>query len=407
MHKLMNAALAAALSVGTAGPLNAGVAKAFTFASPTVTAVSDRVTYAMPAISLTPELVTFVGFDVGDIANNVLVTNTSGNTVNRFRLTFTASVNKADGVLSAEQLTLQPLDSTIPSSCTYSTLASNPVTITCSVAQLKFGATFAAFTVFFKAPQSVDSPTICAGSTEPVVTTPCNTVRTRVDLVYSEGTNDLPTGLPNSTQTSGELKLVALGTTNPSFVKSAAPKSGSKLFTGNGVPAAGLPGEFKEFTEAVTLPTLGASYRYAQASIKVSDDSSAQCTNLGNFKTCPLYTTSIIDPSTTGTVQFTTASPLQFVYRIDSSKLKRPLSQILNNVQIFYSQDGILYDVAPLLACITPGQANGDGKPCIDTQPGSAPRCFKNLASAGGIAGLVGDCQWTLLSDSNGFIKFN
>ena len=40
-------------------------------------------------------------------------------------------------------------------------------------------------------------------------------------------------------------------------------------------------------------------------------------------------------------------------------------------------------------------------------RPGFEPKCFKNLQSAGGVADLVGDCQWYLLKDSNGFVKFN
>jgi hypothetical protein len=38
---------------------------------------------------------------------------------------------------------------------------------------------------------------------------------------------------------------------------------------------------------------------------------------------------------------------------------------------------------------------------------GFEPTCFKTTQSAGGNAELKGDCQWILLKDSNGFVKFN
>lgn len=409
MRSFSNAAIAAALSIAAAGAAHAGVSNAFTFASPTVTTVSERVTYA----TTTPSLVTYVGYDVGDVANNVLVTNNSGNTVNRFTLRFTASVVKPDGSLSQERLRGYSIGSAtdVSSICAFDTAAAaNPLTVTCQVRQMRSGDRLPALTVFYLAPANVDSPANCAGSSTPLAA--CNTVKTQIDLIYSEGTNDLPTGLPNSTQTypaTGELKLVSLGTTNPNFVKSALPRgaSGGKIFTGNGVPMAGAAGEFKEFTESISLTSIAGTNRYGQASIKVRDDDSGdgQCTNLGNFKSCPLYETSIIDPTTGATLQFSPA--LQFVYRIDSSKLNRPLSQILNNTLISYSATGSAPYETLQVCTANNGSTNGDGKPCIDMRPGFEPKCFKSVQSAGGVAELKGDCEWTLLKDSNGFVKFN
>lgn len=405
MNRVKSAVVFVAAMLGAVASAVGGVGNAFTFATPTMTAVSDRVTYA----TTTPALVTYVGYDVGNVANNVLVTNSSGATANHFILKFTAAVVKQNGLPSQETLTGFSITSAIDLSsiCSFDTsAAANPLTVTCNVQQLKNGDKFPAFTVFYLAPSNVDSPAGCAGTAPPL--TACNTVKTKVDLIYAEGTNDVPTGLPNSTQTSGVQQLVALGTTNPNFVKSALPRGvPATIFTGSGVPKAGLAGEFKEFTESATLPAIVNTYRYGQASIKVGEDNSGdgQCTNLGNFKTCPLYETSIVDPSTLTTIQFLTA-PLQFLYRIDATKLKRPLSQILSNTLIYYSATGGSFG-SPIGVCTTNGATNGDGAPCIDMRPGFEPKCFKNLQSAGGVADLVGDCQWYLLKDSNGFVKFN
>ena len=405
MNRVKLAVVFVAAMLGAVASAVGGVGNAFTFATPTMTAVSDRVTYA----TTTPALVTYVGYDVGDVATNVLVTNSSGATANHFILKFTAAVVKPDGSPSGEKLKAYSLTSAtatdLSSICSFNTTAAaNPLTVTCNVQQLKNGDKFPAFTVFYLAPSNVDSSAGCA--TNP--STDCNTVKTKVDLIYAEGTNDVPTGLPNSTQTSGVQQLVALGTTNPNFVKSALPRGvPATIFTGSGVPKAGIAGEFKEFTESATLPAISNTYRYGQASIKVREDDSgdSQCTNLGNFKTCPLYETSIVDPTLTP-IQFLTA-PLQFLYRIDATKLKRPLSQILNNTLIYSSPSGATGTYEQVLACANNGATNVSGKPCIDMRSDFAPVCFKNLTSAGGVVDLVGDCQWYLLKDSNGFVKFN
>ena len=273
-----------------------------------------------------------------------------------------------------------------------------------------FRVNFPALTVFYKAPSNVDSPTGCAGGGSPF--TACNTVKTQVTLSYAEGVNDVPTGFPNSTQSSEAKQLVALGTTNPNFVKSALPRGvPATIFTGSGVPKAGLAGEFKEFTESATLPAISNTYRYGQASIEVRDDvgGDSQCTNLGNFKTCPLYVTAIVDPSTSTATTILFSPALQFLYRIDATKLKRPLSQILSNTLIYYSTSGEAGSFGlPIGPCThNDGTTNGGGAACIDMRPGFEPKCFKNLQSAGGVADLVGDCQWYLLKDSNGFVKFN
>jgi hypothetical protein len=410
MRKLLKAALVAA-SLTAVGAAHAGVSDAFSFAIPTVTAVSDRVTYA----TTTPELVTYVGFDVG--SGGRLITNDSGATVNKFVLKFTASVvTPSDGAVTSELLTLLPAQSSIPASCTYpvdsfgKTVPSNSVTITCSVDQMKNGDWFPAFTVFYLAPQAASAvTTACAGSvTTTAALANCNGVRTTVDLQYAEGMNDQPASpVNNSTQTTSD-KLVALGTTNPSFVKSALPKnfaSGSKIFTGNGVPMVGAPDEFKEFTESVALQPFTTNARYGQATIKVqSDDTNdGQCTNLGNFRNCPLYETSLIDPVTLTPLTFFPA--LQFTYRIDASQLKRPPAQILNNTLIYYSANGLDYALV-LDICGAPGVV--PGKVCIDMSPGFAPKCYKNLPKVNGLPNpLEGDCEWNLLKDSNGFVKFN
>ena len=194
MNRVKSAVVFVAAMLGAVASAVGGVGNAFTFATPTMTAVSDRVTYA----TTTPALVTYVGYDVGNVANNVLVTNTSGATANHFTLKFTATVVMPGGSLSQETLTGFSITSAtdVSSTCAFDTsAAANPLTVTCNVQQLKNGDTFPAFTVFYLAPSIADG---CAGSV-----TACNTVKTRVDLIYAEGTNDVPTGLPNSTQTSG------------------------------------------------------------------------------------------------------------------------------------------------------------------------------------------------------------
>jgi hypothetical protein len=387
----------------------AGVADSFAFsAPPVIVSASDQVSYG----SSTLELDTYVGYAVG--SGGYVVTRQNNNNVTKFVLTFTATINDKDDIKVTDPkavLTVLGPQSTFASSCSSvgGTLSvssgGNPATLTCSVRQAKSNFQFPSFDVFFGAPKDIVPTEACTLSAAD-----CNRVATSVTLTYSEGTTDTPTNFINSQQSVSGSK-VYLGTSNPTFVQTALPKGlSTKLFTG----AAPLPGQDTQFTENTDIPALPPGIAYARAAISIKPSvNDTQCINLGNFTTCPLYETTIVDPTNTKIEFPKPASFISFLYRIDASNLKRPASQILNNTQIFYTDDvvnGLPVFNNPLTTLCTFDTSGGltSGTPCIDTRSGSAPQCYKNLPKVNGLANpLEGDCAWRILNFSNGFVKFN
>lgn len=406
----------------------AGTSNAFTFypiGSDPVSAYSNNVTYSTPAGTkpTTPAMTTYVGFTVGDPVTGILIKNDSGNTLNNITIVFSADVTD-----TSEALTLQQPDVYLPTSCTWDNLPGNPKKVTCVVRQLKNGEYFPSFSVWFVAPQKVCQLGPLAQ--------PCGSandlpggdkINTSISLLYAEGPNGAPTSPQNSSQFVSMPGLVTLGTDNPTNIKSGVPKSGAKVFTGDGAIPKNETG--KKFTEALVVPDLTATVPavpYTLTRIDVSSVSSTApegsvCLNYGRFTECPTFKTTIaqeIDPLTGDAIspetRFDPTKFVEFTYRIDASNLKMSPPKLLNSVQILYTGPKYTYDSIngyskvpdsswvdePVTICSVPNTPRTDGMPCLKA-PGF---CYKKNQT-GGIADLEGDCEWTTISTGNGYLK--
>ena len=412
--KLIRVLLLAVAMFGVATSAVGGTNNAFTFYpsdTAPVTALSNPVTYSTPASGKIPAMQTYVGFAVGNTSpGGLLLSNSSGNTVNDVTITFTASVTD-----TAELLTFHLPEVYIPAGCTWDNVPSNIKTVSCNIRQLKKDGNFPAFTVFFVAPQKV-----CQATTAP--TNACgglgdapgsDTISTKVTVVYAEGLNGPNPVEPNSNLERPQPNLVVLGTDNPVNIKSAVPKSGAKVFTGNGgVPVPDTPDTpDRQFAELLTVPALSTAYTVAEISVtKVKDTDpieGADCLNGGRFKACPTFATSVANNGVE-TRFLDLANPLTFTYRIDASNIKMSPSKLLNSVSIKYTgkqydpitnaEVGIWSDTEIPKVCVN-NQPSKDGLPCVLNS-----RCYKKN-DTGGIADLESDCEWTTVNTGNGLIK--
>jgi hypothetical protein len=387
---VIKAAVAAATLFGPAAPAVAGTSNAFTI-NP-VNAVSDRVTYSKPKpeAGKGSELTTYVGFIVGDPSTGILLTNASGNTIND--LTLVLSIRATN---PAETFVFHEPDLYLPAGCTWSTNAENEKTVTCKVRQVKAGETVYGFTAFVVAPQKAcEVASSCADGK----------ISTSISLVYAEGQRGPNAVWENSTQELKQDNLVSLGTDNPVNIKSAVPKSGATVFTGNSA----VPTPLSQFGQLLKVPALPANAPFTVAEIAVtfvSADASdgAACLNGGRFKACPTFTTTIgaKDPTTGAFVEtkFAPETPVQMTYRIDASTLKMPAAKLLNSVMLtYFGSSGAEENVG---ICPVTGQPRTDGVPCL-LKPGF---CYKKNET-GGDPNLEGDCEWTTISTGNGLLKF-
>jgi hypothetical protein len=415
MSKRRTAAIVAASLFGMAGSAVAGTTDAFTITTPVARTLSDPVTYSTPQSGKKPPMRTYIGIQVGDPVTGLLMTNTSGNTVNGVSIRFTASVTDA-----AETLTLQQPEVYLPAACTWDALAANPKSFVCNFGQVKNGDSIPAFTVFYVAPQKVCQSTACDTGDDVLGS---DVINTQLQVLYSEGLNGPPTVWDNSNQSIAQPALLALGTRNPVKVKSAVPKGGAKVFTGSaGVPVPeSLGGANSQFAESLTVPALTAdAYTVAEMNIYKMTDAGAptvtptnvaDCINNGRFVSCPVFETSVADPATLAETRFLDpTNPLRIVYRVDASNLKLSAPKILNSAVILYS--GKKFDSngnvvgtwsdQPLQMCLIKDRVNPpefQGLPCIN-----GSKCYKRN-DTGGIPDLEGDCEWEILNTANGYGK--
>jgi hypothetical protein len=419
-------ALGALALLATLAPVAmAGTVGAFDIANPSVQpptaiapiyALQPNVTYYTPANGKIPANDTQVGFVLGD--GNYTVKQVSGNTLNRVTVTFEAWVTDP-----AETITFRDPGTylgSLPPACTWDTTntPSNRKTITCFYRQTRFGdVVLPSFAVFFNAPAKVTNGAFDADNTD--------FVQTRLTIAYAEGSNDANSVPANSFLVFQDApnqvsNWVALGTKNQVSIKSAVSKSGARLYTGDG----GIPKNQADLkvTELANVPALSGLYTVAQIQIERDQATDptlggSNCLSAGNFSECPTYTTTVADPFT-GTETRFLGTPLTLVYRIDASNLKRSLNQILSSTLITYTGDktdpfgnviGSWVD-QQVSQCSSGSVARTDGLPCIASQ-----QCFRNLAATadaydgatvGRNADLVGDCEWVLVNNGNGSIRF-
>ena len=398
-------AAAPGVFAGTVGAFDIANAPLQTAPIAPILALQNNVTYFTPASGRIPANETQAGFLVGSGAYTAQ--QISGNTLNRVTVTFEAWVTDPAQTITFRQPEVYLAG--LPSACTWDNLPANRKTITCFYRQTRQGdIVLPAFTVFFNAPAKVINGTADADGTD--------FINTSLRITYAEGSNG-----SNSQPSNSDLLIpqanntVLLGTNNPVNIKSGVAKGGANLFTGD----AGIPRNesAKRLTQLLRVPTLAGSYTVSTIDItavsgtNTIDPSLAEsnCSTAGNFQSCPVYETKIVDPVTGLKTEFNDPNaPLVLVYRIDGSNLKRSLTQIVSGATLTYSFTATGAEL-PVGAC-TNGQPNPDGTPCLLV----APQCFRNLQSTqnafnGAVVGrqadLVGDCEWVTISRGNGFVR--
>jgi hypothetical protein len=169
------------------------------------------------------------------VAYRVQVSNAGGNTVNNIRFTAKSEVQGGVGPAlfdSAEGGSCQP--------------TSDPTEVTCTIGQLTANVPAPPITLFFKAPANDTAFPPVADFVTLTGTT-----------LYGEGTGGAGSPPDNSIKEWEPpyvtVAPVALGTPNPTEVKSAVPKAGGTLFTGDGAVATGGAGGDK-WTTTVVIP---------------------------------------------------------------------------------------------------------------------------------------------------------
>jgi len=323
-----------------------------------VTPLSPSVTYAINATSTRPALVTYVGYTVS-------IANVGGNTINS--VLFTATAVATD---TQEKVTFSAADG---ASCTTS---ADLTSIQCAIGQLRAGQTVPTFAVFFRAPVKATNG-VADGIGEDLISFTGTTF-------YAEGTGG-PKSPPQNSTTGWSASTVTLGTSNPTLVKSALPKSGGLFFTGdNAITTAADP-----FAISVTVPSAPI---FSTAELLESDISTnINCSSLSHFVKC--YQSAITLPG----IVFSSSSGdyLTIVARADASNIK-PGTKI-SDVLIQYDDGSNVYNVGQ---CPNPTTARTDGIPCI-----AKAVFYKNKGVQGWSAELNGDFEWTFLNLKNGLIK--
>lgn len=347
-----------AASMACTGAAFAGVGDVM---STTVTPLQSTVTYRIDNAS--PPLVTFLGYRVS-------ITNIGTNTSNNVTFVASTSVSSASATPSSGETA--PFFESDGLACV--TTSADATAISCVAGQLKSGESVS-FAVFFKAPtQRVTCP-----STNPA----CDTVSLTGVTYYAETING---GTP-SPQNSSELwtppPVVALGTSNPTRIKSALPKSGGTFYTGS----AGDPGTTVPFGTFVNVPAVPQT-SYAQvASIDLNAIGSGNpnfntCASYANFYTCYASALSIPGVDYSGT-----PNALTIVLRVGPSDIQTGTK--IGNVVLSYTSDTVTNYVVP--ACV-------NGAP----QPGGLPCVLQRIAYKKSDPLLPGVFEFQLLNLKNG-----
>lgn len=319
-----------------------------------VAPLAPSVTYSTLATTspARPALNTFVGYRVR-IANN------GGNTINNVRFIGGSTVTDAQ-----ERATISSIEG--PVSCQ---IGADEVSLDCDIGQLKGGEAAPEFIVFFAAPVKDAGSPLPDGQAGACDTSDCVTFAGTT--FYAEGTGGVGSSQPiNSTVEWGS--QVTLGTFNPTVVKSAVPRSGARLFTGD----AGLTSGADRFSTTIVVPS-GAVATTAE----IAETSQAVCSVLTEC-----YVSAITAPGT--------FSPyLTIVLRVDQAVI--PKGTKIQSVSVQYEGE----DVG---LCASPTTPRTDGKPCIAER-----RAYPGNSRSGALfpVELENDFEWTLINLGNGSYK--
>jgi hypothetical protein len=303
---------AALLGMSSAAPAGAGTI------TTKVTPLFESVTYSIPATGNTPALATFVGY-------KVKMSNFSRNTINHVIFEGTTSVTDPQeiaGFSSAEGATCNTV---VPKEST----PVNGVTIQCNFGKFKSGDSVT-FTVFFAAPaRDTTSPT------DP------DKVTFRGQAITAEGYHGGKS--PNNSRDPWVAPDVLLERPDPTRVRTAVPKTGGTVFTGDpGVSTSDDP-----FSTNVTIPPLP---NFTTAEII---ETAAENCGSNNFFNC--FSTQLTIP---GTFDY-----LTIVLREYASNIRNPKYANINNVIVKYLDPPAPGYIVGL--CPSPTTPLGGGLPCI------------------------------------------
>ena len=322
-------ALWAALGASAPGLACAGVAGVLTT---TVTTLATQVTYATVSKSGAP-LVTYIGYE---FTTGYAGTNTTNNAQLRGDLAVTDAAELAT-------LTLDTANS--PSYCRTQP-ASNALKLVCDLPQLRSGSAPITFQVFFKAPSKVDGNGVGDAEASDLVTLTGTTVYAEQSDGAGNTNNSAPWVAPQP---------VLLGTSNPIDIRSVLPRSGGKLFTGNG----GIPSAADVFGTDVTVPAYAG---YTKATILESEDPLSVCVSAAlststRLQPCFNVDLTIVDGND-ATAKF--ASALSIKLSIDGSVIPQKVKP--SDLTIKY--DGTVIGACPGLGVPLSAEPY---QPCINT----------------------------------------
>lgn len=220
----------------------------------------------------------------------VSVTNEVGNTINNIVFTGETSTTNA----------LATFDSATGATCT----TTNPerTRISCSIGQLKAGASAPIFYVTFRAPKEA------TGATE---TSFSGTT------FYAEGTSGVPQSTPQNSTEAWSTEEVSLGTTSPNNIKSGVPQVNRtlKFFTGSNTVDAELT---DQITTTVSVAGTAPITSTLTIEEKARETTDVSCVAQDNFYRCYTSTLTIPDfvyPSGSGKY-------LGITLRIDPAAIK-------------------------------------------------------------------------------------
>jgi hypothetical protein len=326
----------------------------------TVKTLSENVTYATVAKSGEP-LVTYIGYAFR-------TSYTGNNTTNNVRLEGVISATD-----SAELVTLDTVNS--PSFCRTEPLQ-GAVKLICDIGQVRSASPDIAFEVYFKAPQkAVNQVAEVEGSDQVTLT------GTTLYAEISDGAGNTN----NSAAWTGQTPVV-LGTINTTKIKSVLPRSGGKLYSGNG----GAASPADRFASSIVTDNFSAFYNYIDTVIDESEIVSCPNTIL-NDGICYELALTIVDAAGIRAEFYDVTrpiKPLSITLTIDGSASKG-----VNPAKLTLTYDNVLVGLCP-----AKGVALTD-RPCLDGAP-ERVRDKKN-------PDIDGDIRANILNYRNGSYKIN
>lgn len=277
MKRISSMAVGLSLALGSISAAWAGAGTTTTVVTP----VSDRVSYTESAT------------DPFFIVYAVSVKNEVGNTINN--IVFTGATAPVPNTSSSA---LATFDSASGATCTPTNAESTA--ISCSIGQLKAGASAPIFYVTFRAPTAATPPATAATATSFSGIT-----------YYAEGTGGVPQSTPQNSTETWSTGNVSLGTTSPNNIKSGVPQVDKtlKFFTGPNTVDTALNDQITTTVNVAGTAPITSTLTIQELARELTD---VNCIAQGNFYRCYVSDLTIEDTSTT--------PPTKFVYPSGSGK---------------------------------------------------------------------------------------